>query len=457
MADIIPRFFRTDEDSSVWRRTLTRMDWSLVGAVIVLSLVGLLSIYSATSPWGLGQAYLTRQASALALGFMVMTVLLLFPYQIFRNYYVWVYWASVAILIVVLIFGVRMRGSKSWFNFQIFYFQPVEMTRLALALALAAYADAHFREMRDWQACVPPLLMLALHLGLILLQPDFSSTLSMSPMTLAVLFAAGTSIAFLAGVVATGGIALGIPLVSTYFRLTGNKYTDQPVMQWLSQSFLGGAAFYQLWGGICLAMIVGWWFLRKWRVFIPGFYLACSLAVVVAGVGGSFVVKKGLKDYQRKRLIAFVDPKLDPVGSGYNILQSEIAIGSGRFFGKGYLSGSQSQLGFLPEQHTDFIFSLVAEEQGFFWTVFVLALYFWVVWRAFDIASVARDRFGRFVAVAIGAMFAFAGLFNIGMTMGLMPVTGVPFPFMSYGGSSAVGAYAAVGILLSIHLRRFIL
>lgn len=456
MADIIPRFFRSDEDS-IFRRVFARLDWGLLTAALVLSAIGLFSIYSATSATGQSQMFVTRQGAALVAGLLLMIIFILLPYQIFKTYAAGLYLASIVILICVLFFGVRLRGSRSWFNLHIFYFQPVEVTRLILAMVLAAFVDRYYRELRDWSRVVIPFMMAGLHVGLILLQPDFSSTLNIMPMMLAILYAAGVSAWGLLAVVVIGMLATGIPLGATYFSLMGARLASGPVTAWIKEAFLGGPAFFQLWGGVCAVLVVVWWFLRKLRVPIHGLYLACGLAVIVTGVAGSFGVKKALKEYQRKRLIAFVDPKIDPLGAGYNILQSEIAIGSGRFFGKGYLSGSQSQLGFLPEQHTDFIFSLIAEEQGFFWTLLVLGIYFWVVWRAFDIASTARDRYGRFLAVGMGTIFAFSGLFNIGMTMGMMPVTGVPLPFVSYGGSSLVGAFMAIGILLSIHLRRYVL
>jgi rod shape determining protein RodA len=455
MADIIPRFFRTNEES--WAlRTVARLDWSLVAAVLFMSLAGLFLIYSAAASQGVAAAYLARQGAALAAGLLMMTVLVVLPYQVFRTYYRGIYLASVVILVAVLIFGVRLRGSRSWFDLQVIYLQPVEITRLALTVALASYVDAYFRELRDWSRLAVPFLMTGLHMGLILLQPDFSSTLVMIPMMLAILYTAGASAGALVAVVGAGALALGIPLASTYFALMGDRLQG-PVVEGLKRAFLGGPAFLKLWGGVCAALVFGWWFLRQWRIRVPGLYLACALAVVVSGVAGSFAVKRALKDYQRKRLIVFVDPRLDPLGAGYNILQSEIAIGSGRFFGKGYLEGTQSRLGFLPEQHTDFIFSLAAEQGGFFLTVAGLGVYFWIVWRAFDIAAAARDRFGRFLASGLGAYFAAAGVLNIGMTMGLMPVTGVPLPFVSYGGSSLLGSYLAVGLLLSIHSRRYIL
>jgi len=177
----------------------------------------------------------------------------------------------------------------------------------------------------------------------------------------------------------------------------------------------------------------------------------------VIGCVGAVGVEGAIKDYQRKRLVAFVSPELDPLGGGYNVRQSQIAIGSGQVFGKGYARGTQSQLGFLPSRHTDFIFSVIGEELGFLRSVVVLVFYFIIVWRAFDTSLVARDRFGGLVAAGVGAMFAFYALLNLGMTMGMAPVAGVPLPLVSYGGSSVVSSMLSIGIVLSIHLRRYML
>jgi rod shape determining protein RodA len=454
--EITPRFFRSDSDT--WgTRVIARLDWGLFAASLLLALLGIVFIYSATAHGGHGQSFVLRQSLALLAGVAGMAFLMALPYQVLQTYAKHIFLISLVLLVAVLVIGVRLRGSKSWFYFYWFYFQPVEVTRLALVVAVAAYADLRVREMRDVQTLFVPFILLGLHLGLILRQPDLSSALVLTPMTLAVLYVAGARVSALLALVGVGALALGIPLASTYFQLAGHRGGTSFLGRILRRAFLERAAFWELWAGVCALLCAGWWFLRKWRVFVPAVYLFSSLAVVAAGVGGSFVVRNALKDYQRKRLIAFVDPSLDPLGAGYNILQSEIAIGSGRFFGKGYLSGSQTQLGFLPEKHTDFIFSLVAEEVGFLGALFILALYFWVAWRAFDIAGEARDRFGRFLAAGLGTFFAFAGLVNIGMVMGLMPVTGLPLPFLSYGGSSMVGTFLSVGVLQSIYLRRYIL
>jgi rod shape determining protein RodA len=454
--EIVPQFFRVGE-SGRSHRFLARLDWSLVGAVLALTALGLMFIFSAKLQGGQAPSFLARQGLATAVGLLAMGVLALLPYSVFQTYAKGIYVASVVALAATLVVGTRLRGSRSWIDLGTFYFQPVEVTRLALAVALAAYAAARERDLRYWTGSFKPLSLAAVHFGLVLLQPDLSSTIVMGPMTLAVLFAAGVPLGLLGTLLAGVALALGIPLTSTYFSVVGDRWIDRPVIHWIGRSFQETGPLLLVWTGVAAGLAGLWWFFRRWRVNVSGFALAMALVVVGGGVAASFVVDRAIKPYQRKRLIAFIDPAVDPLGAGYNIRQSEIAVGSGRFVGKGFLSGSQSQLGFLPEKHTDFIFSLVAEETGFLGALGLLVLYFWVVWRAFDIAMTARDLFGRYLAVSIGAFFAFAGLVNIGMAMGLMPVTGVPLPFLSYGGSGLVGAYMAVGLLLSIHLRRYIL
>jgi rod shape determining protein RodA len=161
-----------------------------------------------------------------------------------------------------------------------------------------------------------------------------------------------------------------------------------------------------------------------------------------------------LHDYQRRRLLAFLDPGADPLGAGYALIQSKIAIGSGQITGKGLFAGTQNLLRFIPEQHTDFIFTVVGEEMGFIGALVLLVLFLVWIWRAVGIAATAADRLGALMATGIVAMMAFHVIVNIGMTVGLMPVTGIPLPLMSYGGSSLLTTLAATGVLLNIRLRR---
>jgi rod shape determining protein RodA len=162
-----------------------------------------------------------------------------------------------------------------------------------------------------------------------------------------------------------------------------------------------------------------------------------------------------LKDYQKTRVYTFLDPSLDPRGAGYQKIQSQIAVGSGGLMGRGFLEGSQAQLGYLPARHTDFVFSVLAEEAGFLGVVVALSLYLFVLWRMLETARLARDRLGAFLVAAIAGSFAFQVVYNVAMVAGLVPVKGLPLPLMSYGGSSIVSSLIGIGLVLSVRMRRF--
>lgn len=180
------------------------------------------------------------------------------------------------------------------------------------------------------------------------------------------------------------------------------------------------------------------------------------ILVGVAIFGAIIAFHLGIvKDYQIARLQSFLDPAADPLRAGYNLQQAEIAIGSGGLFGRGYLNGSQTNLDFVPEQHTDFVFTVVGEELGFVGAIVLLVLFAVLLWRGFRIALLSRDAFGTLLATGIVTMLAFQVVVNVGMTMGIMPVTGIPLPLVSYGGTAMLTNWAAVGLLLNIHMRRF--
>lgn len=183
----------------------------------------------------------------------------------------------------------------------------------------------------------------------------------------------------------------------------------------------------------------------QWRYFI---------GIAVAGISALPVAWHFLHDYQKRRVLTFLDPEKDPLGAGYNILQSMIAIGSGGLFGKGYLRGSQSQLNFLPEKHTDFIFTMLAEEFGFLGSLMLLGLYMTLLWMGMQIALNSRSTFGAMIASGVSALLFIHILINCGMVMGMLPVVGVPLPLMSYGGSIMVSTVLAIGLLLNAYANR---
>lgn len=217
-------------------------------------------------------------------------------------------------------------------------------------------------------------------------------------------------------------------------------YMAVPFVLVLKQPDLGTSLVFM---AIFLGMVIACG--MPWRFF--------SLMIFV-GLLMCPVLWQFMKDYQKMRVMVFLDPNVDPLGSGYHIIQSKIAIGSGMLFGKGLFEGTQSQLNFLPENHTDFIFAVVGEELGFVGAAGLLLLYLLVLWRGMVIARDASDVFGRLLAVGITSMLAFHVLVNVGMTTGIMPVTGIPLPLMSYGISSLTTNILAIAILLNINMHK---
>lgn len=189
-------------------------------------------------------------------------------------------------------------------------------------------------------------------------------------------------------------------------------------------------------------------------LLVGGANIKYLLGMVMIGLAGLPVFWHFLRDYQRQRLLVFVNPNVDPLGAGYTIIQSKIAVGSGGLFGKGWLNGTQNQLNFLPERHTDFIFSVIGEEWGFLGAMTLVFLYFMIAQRSFTISTLTSDLYGRLIATGIGMLIAFQVIINIAMTIGLMPVVGIPLPLVSYGGSSLIATLIAIGLLINVGLRR---
>lgn len=210
--------------------------------------------------------------------------------------------------------------------------------------------------------------------------------------------------------------------------------------------------------GVSILVMLGgygaWWLFRQLRIFLPSFYFVLATAVVLAGFFAGIFVDRQMKTYQRKRVEAFLAPQSDPQGAGYNVLQAQIAMGSGGLLGKGLFSGTQSRLGFVPEKHTDFILAVVGEELGLWGTLLVLGLYLVILWRLVMIGYSASDRYGYLVCGGMFGMFFTYMLINFGMLIGIVPVAGIPLPFISYGGSNLVSSLLALGVAQSVYARR---
>jgi rod shape determining protein RodA len=371
-----------------WRH----LDLALVAALLSIAGIGILMVYSSTRQ-ALAAAgvdphyYLKRQALNLAIGAVLVFVTLLIDYRRWRDLSPLIYAATCLMLLAVLSpLGARSKGHQAWFPLGSFQLQPSELAKVALVLCLAAFAGWTARgsgrsegegELRIGRLIVV-LILAAIPMALIMLQPDLGTDLVFLAILFAMLVAAGIK-------------------------------------------------------GRHLAVLV---------------MVGVALVVVVIHLGV-------LQRYQVDRLTAFLDPTSDTQSTGYNLSESKSAIGNGGLTGKGLFKGTLTNLSYVPEQRTDFIFTAVGEQLGFVGSALLLLLFAILVWRCWRAAMSARDRTGTLICVGVMALIVFQVFENVGMTMGIMPIAGIPLPFVSYGGSAIMAYSVGIGLVLNVHMRRF--
>lgn len=386
-------------------------------AVSIMTGFGIAMIYSAgvlNIPSVVTEGAWLRQARwwALALGVFVAVR------QVRAGWFEWIavpaYIFSILLLVITLFVGKgsgTATGVRSFLDLGFLQFQPAELAKLATVLALARYLANRPEDPVTLRALVAPTAIVGLPLALVVLQPDLGTVLAFVGILFATLFWAGVPTGFL--------ILLMSPAASLM----------------LSYNAMIWAAFF-------LVLIVSL-YLFRYRLF-----LVESLSVLLANLAVGTVANpfwNSLAEYQKNRILVFLDPSVDPRGAGYHLVQSMVAIGSGGLSGKGFTQGTQKAFDFLPEQHTDFIFSVIGEELGFIGTVFTLALFSFILYRLIRIAEEANPFAGLVIFGILGAWLMHIFV-NVGMTVGMVPVTGIPLPFVSYGGTFLLMSWVAVGV-----------
>lgn len=431
----------------------SKLDWILFGAMAGLVLIGALCIMSAMNSISLSNSVVRTHMLALCVGGAAFVAGWSFNYQIYDEQWKALYTFILILLVGVLLFGSYQRGSRSWFVLPFFSMQPSEICRVLTLLVAAAFLDRRGPRIRDTSSLIGLGLLLIPIFGLIMMQPDFSSIVISFPALVILLYCTGVNMFYLWLLVLFGAVAGICTIGWTYIYLHPDltQYTLIKIFQQTSSNvlYMGGVC-----AGVALLGYGAWWFFRQLRIFLPSFYFVLATVVILGGFFAGVFVDHQMKTYQRKRVEAFLAPKSDPQGAGYNVLQAQIAMGSGGVFGKGLFSGTQSRLGFVPEKHTDFILAVVGEELGLWGTLLVLGLYLVILWRLVMIGYSAGDRYGYLVCGGMFGMFFTYMLINFGMLIGIVPVAGIPLPFISYGGSNLVSSLFALGVAQSVHARR---
>jgi len=396
-----------------------KFDLGLFIPLILLYCLGLAAIFSSTINNPLANGNFEKQLIFGIGALIVFFITYSLPTNTFRFIAVPTYLLSLLFLLIVILIGRRIAGQKSWLHFGLIGFQPSELAKIGMIMGVSYFLSKRNTDIDTFKDILLSLAIGFIPVALILLEPDMGTVIVFIGTILILLFWKGISLFGMFVVLSPGVVAFASIFGKVYFV-------------------------------VALVVVAIGLFLFKKDLFFSGSIFAVNLG---AGFFADYVFK-ALSPHQQLRIQSFLNPSADPLGAGYNSIQAKVAIGSGGFWGKGFLNGHQTQLQFIPEQWTDFIYCVIGEEFGFIGSIFVLVLFLILLMRIFKIAATTKDEFLSLIIIGIFSIFFIHLIVNIGMTVGIMPVIGIPLPFVSYGGSSLLVNMFMLGIVANVYRTR---
>ena len=460
----------------VRRKSVVTIDWILLSVFISIVFIGWLMLYAScyegTGFWFDLSSPIGRQTIWLGISFFVFIAIINIDWRIWNSLSYPIYVLAILMLIAVLIFGKEIKGATSWFNIMGFSLQPSEFAKTATAMAIASFLSKPGTNLNNNKHIAISLAIFAIPAMLIFIQPDAGTAMIylafMIPLFRAGMNASLYIVAFTLAFIFIGSllwtpyIMLLIVLVSSYLFLgLGAKQRRLPISLVTLLALFCLSVFNFLQYGYLLLLLVLSGFYFYFIAFRAGKYreilIALSLTVssIALSFGTQWAFDNVLKPHQRARINVWLKPQLsDPKGELYNIIQSKTAIGSGGFSGKGFLNGTMTKLNYVPEQNTDFVFSILGEEQGFIGSISLIFLFTIMLFRISHIAERSNFLYIKYFSYAIAGIFFLHFFINIGMTMGIMPVIGIPLPLISKGGSSFLSFTIMIAMILKMDLAR---
>jgi len=469
------------------------LDWTTIFYYVVLVLMGWVSIYGASYNFDQASIFDFSQRAGkqflwILTAFAIGGVLLLIDSKMYNIFAYFIYVGAVLLLFITIFVAHDIKGSRSWLVLGPISFQPAELAKMATALALAKFMSAYNYKLKTWKDLIPLGLIIFIPFALIVLQNETGTALvyvafllmlyreGMNGIVLLILtFAVALFITIIKLSIVpiqidhgTLGMVLGmglILLVQIVYAIYFVKNQKEAFILLLGTLVIGVVSYvlnfwlYLNYNYVAiftiLASCIYWMFIEMINRYKKYWFLVFfSLGSVLFSVSADYLFTKVLEDHQQIRIKVLLNMENAPLGAGYNVNQSKIAIGSGGFFGKGFLNGTQTKLKFVPEQDTDFIFCTVGEEHGFLGSTLVLFVYWLLLMRIIRMAERQHDPFSRVYAYCVASIFFFHLMINIGMVLGIMPVIGIPLPFFSYGGSSLWGFTILLFTLLRLDAAR---
>lgn len=396
-----------------------KFDFGIFIPAALLIAIGLTAIFSSTFNHPTMSGNFNRQLVFGVAAFFVFFITYSVPTNTFRMIAIPTYLFSLLLLLIVLVVGRKTSGARSWLDIGPVGFQPSELAKLGTILVMSLYLSRKNTDIDSFKDILFSLGIGFIPVALILLEPDMGTSMVFMGLILIMIFWKGISLFGLFTVLSPGFVA-----ISALF------------------------GFYYFLGSLVLILVL--LFLFKKDVFFSGSIFALNLG---AGFFADYLYN-ALSPHQQKRIQSFIDPNSDPLGAGYNTIQAKVAIGSGGLFGKGFMQGNQTQLQYIPEQWTDFIYCVIGEEFGFIGSMFVLVLFMYLFLRILKVASSTKDEFLSLTLIGILSVYIVHFLINIGMVVGILPVIGIPLPFVSYGGSSLLVNMFMLGIIANVYRNR---
>jgi len=408
-----------------------RFDFSIFFSALALWIIGVFLVYSATYFHDSGPlvGIYKQQIIWVFMAMLIIMAIVSIPGRMFFGFAYVFYGLSLFLLLLAIVVGVSAKGAERWILIGGFKLQPSEFAKIGLLLALARYLSEKTVSLEKISTFIIPGILIGVPFLLVLKQPDLGTAGVFCAMALPMFYWGGLTLLEVFYIISPG-FSLGlsaIPLIMSYAS---------------GHSWGGGGAIP--WGLFFITLCVILYITKPHLFLVIGVIVANLFTATITTVVWSL-----LKDYQKMRIISFIDPMQDPFGAGYQVIQSKVAIGSGSVLGKGYLNGTQIKLSFLPEQHTDFIFSVLGEQFGLIGCSLVVLLFLFLIIRGYTLTQSLRNRFFNLMVVGAVSIIAFHVFVNSAMTLGMMPVTGIPLPFLSYGGSFTMTVAILIGLILN--------
>lgn len=436
--------------SDIRTRSIFETDFYIALAAISLLVIGILFVYSSgiNSLGELTNTEYIRQIIWAITGLMLMFAITFTDYRIFERSAVLIYLTMIGLLILTLMFGRVVNGARRWIGIGPLAAQPSEFMKVALIIFLSRYYNRRREHAHKLRVFVGGLLLTLIPAGLVLMQPDLGSAIVYMPIFLVIAYFGGAKPMHIGFLILTGSLFLFLTVLPFWQQHLTHRAL--PIVGVLTD--FRSLQFLMVGIGIAAAFSMAGWFLTSKPLFR---WILYFLTILLLTLPAAYFARQVLRDYQIMRLVVFIDPYIDPRGAGWNIIQSTTAVGSGGIAGKGFLQGTQSHFQFLPAQSTDFIFSILAEEWGFVGVFVVFALIMIIVWRSLFVMLTAREPFAAYLASGVVALFGAHFIVNVGMTIGMMPVTGLPLLLLSFGGSSVWTALISLGLVMSVYQHRY--